>query len=297
MSKTETAIKWMEDTANNDAHGYDQTYRWGQRGDYDCSAAVITAWETAGVPVKKAGASYTGNMLSAFLKSGFADVTGSVNLATGSGLKRGDVLLRVGHHTAMYCGNGKEVEASINEKGKAVGGKPGDQTGREFLIRSYRNYPWNHVLRFVESAPAVPSVDEVAKGVIAGKYGTGDDRRRAIMALGLNYDTVRARVNALLHANTAPKPAPSPTVKKTLLAVDGSLGPLTIKAWQKCLGVTADGKIGPQTIRAIQKWAGSAVDGKLGPNTRKAVQRKLGVTADGVWGPQTIKALQRFLNS
>lgn len=52
----------------------------------------------------------------------------------------------------MYCGNGKEVEASINEKGKATGGKPGDQTGREILIRSYRNYPWNHVLRYVETA-------------------------------------------------------------------------------------------------------------------------------------------------
>ena len=47
----------------------------------------------------------------------------------------------------MYCGNGKEVEASINEKGRAHGGKPGDQTGKEFLIRDYRNYPWTHVLR------------------------------------------------------------------------------------------------------------------------------------------------------
>ena len=44
---------------------------------------------------------------------------------------------------------GKEVEASINEKGlTAHGGKPGDQTGKEFLIRSYRNYPWNCVLRY-----------------------------------------------------------------------------------------------------------------------------------------------------
>jgi len=58
------------------------------------------------------------------------------------------VLLNEAHHVAMYCGNGKEVEASINEKGTAHGGKPGDQTGKEFLIRSYRNYPWNCVLRY-----------------------------------------------------------------------------------------------------------------------------------------------------
>lgn len=41
-----------------------------------------------------------------------------------------------------------ETEASINEKGTAHGGQPGDQTGKEFLIRSYRNYPWNCILRY-----------------------------------------------------------------------------------------------------------------------------------------------------
>ena len=45
-----------------------------------------------------------------------------------------------------------EVEASINEKGTATGGKPGDQTGKEFLIRSYRNYPWDCVLRYQEDS-------------------------------------------------------------------------------------------------------------------------------------------------
>ena len=148
MSKTEQAISWMENTARNNAHGYDQRYRWGEKGDYDCSSAVITAWQTAGVPVKTKGATYTGNMKAVFLACGFTDVTGRVNLRTGAGLVRGDVLLNTTHHTAMYCGNGLEVEASINEKGTAVGGVPGDQTGREFLIRSYRNFPWNCVLRY-----------------------------------------------------------------------------------------------------------------------------------------------------
>lgn len=154
MSKVEKAISWMETTAKNNSHGYDQQYRWGERGDYDCSSAVITAFEQAGVPVKTSGATYTGNMLSVFKKCGFVDVTSKVNLKTGSGLLRGDVLLNIKHHTAMYCGNGLEVEASINEKGRAIGGVPGDQTGKEFLIRSYRNYPWDRVLRYVEKTDA-----------------------------------------------------------------------------------------------------------------------------------------------
>ena len=150
MSKIEKAVQQMEAWAKDNSHGYDQIYRWGEKGDYDCSAAVIQACQNAGIPVKTGGATYTGNMLKVFLKNGFEVVTHEVNLRTGAGLIRGDVLLNTSHHTAMYCGNGKEVEASINEKGTATGGKPGDQTGREFLIRSYRNYPWTHVLRYTK---------------------------------------------------------------------------------------------------------------------------------------------------
>ena len=142
----EKAISQMEVWAADPTHGYDQAQRWGP--DYDCSSAVISAWEMAGVPVKTNGATYTGNMRGVFLRCGFEDVTGSVNLTTGAGLQRGDVLLNIRHHTAMYCGNGQEVEASINESGGVTGGVTGDQTSREFLVRPYRNYPWDCVLRY-----------------------------------------------------------------------------------------------------------------------------------------------------
>lgn len=154
MTKTEKATQQMEAWARDDSHGYDQAYRWGQRGDYDCSSAVITAWELAGVPVKSSGATYTGNIRPVFLANGFSDVTSKVNISTGAGLVRGDVLLNIQNHVAMYCGDGKEVEASINEFGGVTGGQPGDQTGYEFLIRSYRVYPhggWDCVLRYKDS--------------------------------------------------------------------------------------------------------------------------------------------------
>ena len=163
MTRQETiekATNWMEEIAKDPKHGYDQTYRWGQKGDYDCSAAVITAWDKAGVDLKNDGEDKTGiwpkkggvntswDIGSGLLKNGFKDISDKVNFRTGEGLKRGDVLVAKGHHVAMYCGDGKEVEASINEKRTATGGKPGDQTGREFLIRSYRNYPWTNIYRY-----------------------------------------------------------------------------------------------------------------------------------------------------
>ena len=41
MSKIEKAVQQMEAWAKDNSHGYDQIYRWGEKGDYDCSAAVI----------------------------------------------------------------------------------------------------------------------------------------------------------------------------------------------------------------------------------------------------------------
>ena len=147
----EKAVTWALQIAQDPAHGYDQTRRWGP--DYDCSSLMISAWQQAGVPVKTEGATYTGNMTPAFLRCGFEDITAEVNLSTGAGLQRGDVLLNVRHHTAMSIGSGQIVHASINESGRATGGKTGDQTGREICVRSYYKYSkgWDKVLRYVGS--------------------------------------------------------------------------------------------------------------------------------------------------
>lgn len=230
VSKVEKAIQQMEAWATDDSHGYDQKWRWGEKGDFDCSAAVIQAWESAGVPVKTNGATYTGNMLGVFKKTGFKDVTSQINLATGAGLIRGDVLLNSGHHAAMYCGNGKEVEASINENGTITGGTPGDQTGKEFLIRAYRNYPWTNVLRYAETTAGGKSIDEVAQEVIKGNWGNGNARREALAAAGYDYAAVQARVNEILTGKAStpdPEPEPAPAPEPTPAPVE----PQTSGSW------------------------------------------------------------------
>lgn len=105
MGKIQVATQWMIDLANDSSHGYDQAYRWGP--NYDCSSAIITAWQSAGVPVKSNGAVTTHNMKPVFLQCGFSDVTSKVNMSNGSGLKYGDVLLNIQEHTAMFIGSGK----------------------------------------------------------------------------------------------------------------------------------------------------------------------------------------------
>ena len=196
MSKVESAVVWALSIAYDNSHGYDQINRWGK--DYDCSSLVISAYEQAGVPVKTKGATYTGNMYSVFVKCGFTDVTKSVNLKTGTGLLRGDVLLvhnNKHQHTAIYCGGMKEVEASINEKGTTTGGKTGDQSGKEILVRAYRTDLWTTVLRYKETV--TKDIDAVALEVIQGKWGNGDLRKNMLTMAGYNYEEVQAKVNML----------------------------------------------------------------------------------------------------
>lgn len=134
-------INWMVAMANDDSHGYDQAYRWGERGDYDCSSLVITALRQAGFST--AWATYTGNMRSALTSRGFVWITDF------SQLRPGDILLNENYHTAVFMGDGKLVHAAGNEFGGATGGRPGDQTGREIYVRNYYWRPWDGFLRYV----------------------------------------------------------------------------------------------------------------------------------------------------
>lgn len=56
-----------------------------------------------------------------------------------------------------------------------------------------------------DSAPAAPSksVDEIAKEVIAGKWGNGSDRKERLVAAGYDYAAVQARVNELMGGSSS----------------------------------------------------------------------------------------------
>lgn len=147
MGKVTDAVAWALAIANDNTHGYDQNNRWGP--NYDCSSLIIQAYENAGVPVKTNGATYTGNMVKAFKKSGFIDVTSQVNLSTGEGIITGDVCWKSGH-VEMCSRAGYLVGAHINENGTITGGVSGDQTGNEISERTYYS-GWKTVLRYPET--------------------------------------------------------------------------------------------------------------------------------------------------
>ena len=138
---SQDSVNWALNVANDDSHGYSQSSRWGN-SDYDCSSFVISAWDEAGVPVKDAGANYTGNMREAFLSTGqFEWIQGSPDV---NSLSPGDVLLNESGHTEMYIGNGQLVGAHSNYDGYA-----GDSNGNEISTTNYYDFPWDGVLHYI----------------------------------------------------------------------------------------------------------------------------------------------------
>lgn len=278
MSKINDAVTWAVGIANDPSHGYDQIHRWGP--DYDCSSLLITAWEKTGVKVKSAGATYTGNMRKAFLSNGFSDVTSAVNLKTGAGIQKGDIVLNIVNHTAMCIDSNTRqlVMASLNEKGGVVGGKTGDQTGGEIKVRSYYNYPWDCVLRYAGEtvSPEKPAVVEKpsASGKIAADGSFGPDTVRATQKyLGVKADGIVSN---------------QPLTNRQYLP-----GAYT-GCWEfKNTGYSR----GSAMVKALQALTGAKEDGFMGKESVAKLQKFLGITQDGNMGADTVKAWQNYLNT
>jgi GH25 family lysozyme M1 (1,4-beta-N-acetylmuramidase) len=162
MSKIENVVKFMEQIAADNRHGYAQDNRNGSP-DYDCSSFVGTALSKAGFKVNPA--STTRNLYKQLIDCGFKE------LGISDSRKRGDIFLTPGKHVVVCTDANNIVHASLNEKGTIKNGRPGDQNGREICTRSFYNpsYKWVYHLRYVESpTKSTPTSTPVASTTIKG---------------------------------------------------------------------------------------------------------------------------------
>ena len=193
MSRIQNALNWCLKIANDDSHGYDQEDRQGP--DYDCSSLISNALNNAGYKVPKD--SYTGNLYSRLKAAGFVEVPVT------DPRKAGDIFLTPNHHVVMCVDGNRIVHASGNEKGKATGGKTGDQTGREICVRDFYtpSYGWKYHLRAkTENTPdpVTYTIPQILVDIADGKYGSGDERKEKLESMGYDYKTVQSLVNDML---------------------------------------------------------------------------------------------------
>ena len=125
----EAAVKWMTDRAN--------TYKTNGNG---CIGFVLDGYINAGVKIKKNMVSNTAaEKLPTY---GFANITSQVNMNTGEGLQRGDIVVKKrtngkSGHTGCYIGNGKIVDLHSSWK-------------PPIQIRGYsKSYGWTYAFRYV----------------------------------------------------------------------------------------------------------------------------------------------------
>lgn len=133
-------------------------------------------------------------------------------------------------------------------------------------------------------APATPTpttdallpLDQIARQVIAGSWGSGDDRKARLRSRGYNYEQVQAEVNRLLGATPARKSLD--TIADEVIAGHWGNNP------ERSRKLQAAG-YSPTEVQA-------AVNAKLGGGSRPAVVRpSINVIADqviaGQWGNGT----------
>lgn len=112
----------------------------------------------------------------------------------------------------LYPGNQIPEGAVIGQAGQ-TGGATGNHL--HWGVSSGVEAGWENPIAYLNSlssspAPSNPSdpdtIDRVAREVIAGKWGNGNDRKRRLEAAGYNYGVVQARVNSIL-SGASPAPA------------------------------------------------------------------------------------------
>lgn len=197
----------MEMACKNESIGYAQNTRntlWNNIKNYqfnpskttkavntDCSALVCVCCAYAGVPMRYlqigTNSLTTSTLRKYLLSSGmFEALIDKKYLTSDKYLLRGDILLYEGHHTAINLDNGMYSNEDVQLK----------------------------------------TIDEIAREVIAGKWGSGEDRKKRLTNAGYNYAEVQARVNQILKGDN------KPTINRNLPIIDLSRHN-TVSDWNK----------------------------------------------------------------
>lgn len=139
-----------------------------------------------------------------------------------------------------------------------------------------------HTVVVVSGNPrkSLKSIEEVAKDVIKGLYGSGEVRKQKLETEGYNYDEVQAEVNRQLKGSTTTPTTPTSKPKDT-----------TTTKVSPSLKLTAN-------VKGVQTWlntyynAGLKVDGSYGKKTKRALVRAWqtevgGLEVDGDFGAKS----------
>lgn len=107
-------------------------------------------------------------------------------------------LLWTNGHVGVYIGGGLAIECTPSWKNCVQVTTVGNiGTNPNYPVRKWKGHgklPWIDYKMVVTK-----TIDELAREVLNGKWGSGADRRKRLTAAGYNYSAVQARVNELIY--------------------------------------------------------------------------------------------------
>lgn len=135
-----------------------------------------------------------------------------------------------------------------------------------------------------EPTVKLKSVEVIAKEVIAGKWGTGETRKKKLTDAGYDYNAVQKKVNELTKPEKKTYSGAFPTLPTSTGCFKLGDGYETLKSYKAQI----------KRVQDFLNWyldAKLKVDGCYGEKTRDVVlkfQKKHGLQPDGKFGPKTL---------
>lgn len=187
---------WVENDGYVPNKGDHVLYDWDDNGNGDC-----TGWpDHIGVVDHVSGNTIV------VIECNFNNSVGYRNLAVNGRFIRGFITPNYAKK-ATSSGGGTIVKPSVSKSvtevaNEVLAGQWGNGDFRKNNLTA-AGYSYdavqaevNRILSGTSSKPT-KSVDQVAKEVLAGQWGNGDDRRKKLEAAGYSYSAVQAKVNQL----------------------------------------------------------------------------------------------------
>ncbi|WP_269761041.1 peptidoglycan amidohydrolase family protein [Streptococcus dysgalactiae] len=186
---TEKAIAWMG--LKEGRVSYSMDYRNGP-DSYDCSSAICSA-------LIYAGASNPGWLLNTEYMHDWLVQNGYELIAENEGWEsqRADIAIwglrgqsaGAGGHVVMFIDADNIIHCNYANNNITI------DNYNQTAAASGWMYSYAYRYNGEQSQPTNKSIDELAQEVLAGKHGSGEQRK---LSLGSNYDAVQAKVNEML---------------------------------------------------------------------------------------------------
>lgn len=204
---------WVEDDSYTPATGDVILYDWDDNGEGDCTGwsdhvGIVTGVDASTIHV---------------IEGNISSTVGYRDIAVNGRYIRGFITPKYSGARPSGTSGGKSISTVASEVLAGLWGNGEERKAR--LQSAGYDYPQvqaevNRLCGKSTSGSTSKSIEQIAQEVIAGSWGNGADRQRALQNAGYNYTEVQAKVNELLSGGSKSSSSNLTSVAKAVIRGD-----------------------------------------------------------------------------